>query len=85
VEREIHVISRQAVGMEKEGLIKRVKKSPKSKLLRLELTEKGQEMAKVSRQSEVINTIFSSLSAEQRDQLESILTVISARAEEFNK
>jgi DNA-binding MarR family transcriptional regulator len=71
--------------MEKEGLIKRVKKSPKSKLLRLELTEKGQEMAKVSRQSEVINTIFSSLSAEQRDQLESILTVISARAEEFNK
>jgi len=40
VEREIHVISRQAVGMEKEGLIKRAKKSPKSKLLRLELTEK---------------------------------------------
>jgi hypothetical protein len=42
-------------------------------------------MAKVSRQSEVINTIFSSLSAEQREQLESILTLISARAEEFNK
>jgi DNA-binding MarR family transcriptional regulator len=28
VEREIHVISRQAVGMEKEGLIKRAKTTP---------------------------------------------------------
>jgi DNA-binding MarR family transcriptional regulator len=85
VEREIHVISRQAVGMEKEGLIKRAKKSPKSKLLRLELTEKGLEMARVSRQSEAIDAIFSSLSAQQRQQLESILNTITAKIEEYNK
>ena len=85
VEREIHVISRQAVGMEKEVLIKRAKKSPKSKLLRLELTEKGLEMARVSRQSEAIDAIFSSLSAQQRQQLESILNTITAKIEEYNK
>jgi DNA-binding MarR family transcriptional regulator len=85
VEREIHVISRQAVSMEKEGLIKRVKKSPKSKLLILELTEKGLEMARVSRQSEAIDAIFSSLSAEQRQQLESILNAISVKVAEYDK
>jgi DNA-binding MarR family transcriptional regulator len=71
--------------MEKEGLIKRAKKSPKSKLLRLELTEKGLEMARVSRQSEAIDAIFSSLSAQQRQQLESILNTITAKIEEYNK
>ena len=64
VEREIHVISRQAVGMEKE---------------------KGLEMARVSRQSEAIDAIFSSLSAQQRQQLESILNTITAKIEEYNK
>ncbi len=71
--------------MEKEGLIKRVKKSPKSKLLILELTEKGLEMARVSRQSEAIDAIFSSLSAEQRQQLESILNAISVKVAEYDK
>ena len=71
--------------MEKEWLIKRAKKSPKSKLLRLELTEKGLEMARVSRQSEAIDAIFSSLSAQQRQQLESILNTITAKIEEYNK
>jgi len=35
VERETHVISKQAIRMEKDGLIKRTKNTPKSNLLKL--------------------------------------------------
>ena len=41
MERKIGVISKQAVIMEKDGLIKRTQDTPKSNLIRLELTEKG--------------------------------------------
>ncbi len=47
VEREVNVISRQAVRMEKDGLIKRIKCMPKSNLLRLELAKKGLDMIKI--------------------------------------
>jgi DNA-binding MarR family transcriptional regulator len=73
VERTSDVISRQAVKMEDDGLIRRIKDAPKSKLLRLELTEKGLEIIKVSRQSKSADAVFSSLIGEQRQQLESIL------------
>ena len=76
VERTGDVISRQAVKMEKDGLIKRIKDTPKSNLLRLELTEKGLEMIEVSRQSKSADAIFSCLSREQRQQLESILNLL---------
>ena len=36
-ERNLDVISRQAVGMEKDGLIKRIRVKPKSRFLKLEL------------------------------------------------
>ena len=45
-ERKGNTISRQAVSMEKDGLIKRTQDMPKSTLLRLELTEKGLNMIK---------------------------------------
>ena len=69
VERKLDVISRQAVRMEKDGLIKRVKDSPKSRLLRIELTAKGLEMLKISRESESINAAFSVLNDEERRQM----------------
>lgn len=78
VERTVHVISRQTAKMEKDGLIKRIKDTPKSNLLRIELTEQGLEMTRVSRQSKSIDAIFSSLSGEERQQLESILNKILA-------
>jgi DNA-binding MarR family transcriptional regulator len=84
VERQVHVISKQAVKMENDGLIMRIKDTPKSRLLRLELTEKGLELIKVSRQSKLINAIFSYLSVEQRQQLESILNLILIKLEERN-
>ena len=42
-QRKIDVISRQSAFMEKDGLIRRIKETPKSRLLRLEVTDKGRE------------------------------------------
>jgi DNA-binding MarR family transcriptional regulator len=62
--------------MEKDGLIKRTKNTPKSNILHLELTEKGLGMAKMSLESKSLKKLFSSLSAEERRQIESILNKI---------
>ena len=82
VERETHVISKQAIRMEKDGLITRTKNTPKSNLL--ELTEKGLEMAKMSGQGKALDILFSSLSEEERLQIESILNKILIQAKEYN-
>ena len=81
VERETHVISKQAIRMEKDGLIKRIKNTPKSNLLKLELTEKGLEMAQMSVESKSLKTLFSTLSGEERGQFESILKKILTQAD----
>lgn len=74
VEREFHVISRQTIIMEKDGLIKRIKNTPKSQLLKLELTEKGLDLINITQKSKSIDDTFSFLSQEERHMLESILT-----------
>lgn len=68
-ERKLDVISRQAALMEKDGLIKRIKDKPKSRLLRLELTKKGRTMLKISQYSKGMNEGISVLTEEQRRQL----------------
>jgi DNA-binding MarR family transcriptional regulator len=74
------VISRQLVNMEKDGLIKRIKDTPKSNVLRLEITERGMEILKISRKSKSIDAIFSELSADDREKLQSILNGVLIRA-----
>jgi len=76
VERELHVISKQTVTMEKDGLIRRIKSTPKTNLLKLELTDKGLKMIKCARQSPSMDTIFTFMTDEERRQLESILNRI---------
>ena len=83
VEREVNVISRQAVRMEKDGLIKRTKSMPKSNLLKLELTKKGLDMIKIGKQSKSIDTIFSFLTREERQQMESILNKMLLKVKEY--
>jgi len=73
-ERKENVISRQTIRMEKDGLIKRVKTKPKSNLLRLELTSKGLGIVNKSKKSTSIEAVFSSISEEECDKLEIILT-----------
>ena len=84
VEREIHVISRQTMRMEKDGLIRRIKDTPKSNLLRLEITEKGMEILKISEKSKSIDAIFSFLSEEDRRQIESTLIRILRQVKEYS-
>jgi DNA-binding MarR family transcriptional regulator len=72
-QRKPDVISRQAVVMEKDGLIKRIKDTPKSRLLRLDLTEKGREMLKINKYSDGMNLALSDLTIEERQALHSML------------
>jgi DNA-binding MarR family transcriptional regulator len=84
VERESHVISKQAIRMEKDGLIKRTKNTPKSNILELELTKKGLDMANISEKSEELEALFSTLSDEERLQIESILNKVLIQAQEMD-
>ena len=83
MERKTHVISRQSANMEKDGLIKRIQDTPKSRLLRLELTEKGLEMVKLARQSEAIDAILSFLNKGERLQIKSVLDRILVKVKEY--
>jgi DNA-binding MarR family transcriptional regulator len=84
VERESHVISKQAIRMEKDGLIKRIKNTPKSNILELELTKKGLEMANISEQSKSLEVLFSTLSEEERLKIESILGKVLDQAQKLD-
>ena len=83
VEREVHVISRQTMRMENDGLINRIKDTPKSNLLKLEITEKGLEILKNSQDSKSIDKIFSFLSDDERRQMESTLNRILVQVKEY--
>jgi len=84
MERKIGVISKQAVIMEKDGLIKRTQDTPKSNLIGLELTEKGLEMVKLARKSKAIDAILSFLKKEEREQMELILGQILVKAKKHD-
>jgi DNA-binding MarR family transcriptional regulator len=84
VERQVDVISRQAAGMEKDGLLKRIRVSPKSRQLRLELTEKGLKMANISGKSKAMTEIMSVLSEQERLQMQSSLNKILNKLAEYD-
>ena len=71
--RKLDVVSRQVAAMESEGLIKRTKAKPKSRLLTLTLTEKGREMLKINKYSAGMNAVLSVLSEEEREQVHAAL------------
>ena len=84
MERKIGVISKQAARMEKDGLIKRTQDTPKSNLIRLELTEKGLEMVKLARKSKAIDAILSFLKKEEREQMKIVLGQILVKAKKYD-
>jgi DNA-binding MarR family transcriptional regulator len=84
VKRKGEVISRQVISMEKDGLLKRTRSKPKSNLLTLELTEKGLEMANISRKSELIDKVFSCITKEDRRQMELVLNKLIIKAKKIN-
>jgi len=67
-QRKPDVVSRQAACMEKDGLIRRIKETPKSRLLTLEITDKGREMLKISKYSDGMNLALSDFTIEERQE-----------------
>jgi DNA-binding MarR family transcriptional regulator len=82
-ERKIDVISRQAATLENDGLITRITK-PKSRLLRLELTEKGKELLKAIHSSQGLNEVLSVLSEKEREQMSSALMRILTKLNKYS-
>ena len=83
VERKLDVISRQAAMMEKDGLITRIRDKPKSRLLRLELTEKGKELLRTIHSSQGMNEVLSVLSKKERQQMSSALEKVLTKLNKY--
>ena len=84
VERKVSVISQQTQNMEKYGLIKRVKDTPRSRLLKIELTAKGLSMTKIDQKSKAMDEIMSVLNEEERNQLHSLLDRLLTKLNEYS-
>ncbi|MFC2019368.1 MarR family winged helix-turn-helix transcriptional regulator [Chloroflexota bacterium] len=74
--REPHSVSGLLNRMQNEGLIKKTKNLDRKNLVRVTLTEKGQQAFELSLKRVVVNQIFSALSEEQKEQLKAILQVL---------
>jgi DNA-binding MarR family transcriptional regulator len=67
--------------LEKDGLIKRTRDNPKSRLLKIELTDKGLKMTEIPRESKAIDSIFAVMNKEQRQQLYEIMNKMFVKAQ----
>jgi DNA-binding MarR family transcriptional regulator len=84
LQRKIDVVSRQAVMMEKDGLIKRIRDKPKSRLLRLELTKKGQELLNNIHRSKGMNEVLSVLTEKERQEIYSALNRVMTKLNKYS-
>ena len=78
--REPHTVSVLISRMEKKGLVKKVKDMDKKNMIRIVITEKGQEAYNQSSQRTTIHNTMSALSEAERRQLTSLLRRLSDRA-----
>ena len=84
VERQPHVISRQTILMEKDGLIQRKRKTPKTNIINLRITNKGLRIIENAQKSESIDMIFSSISEAEGQQIKSGLKKILVKVKEYS-
>ena len=78
--RESHSVSGILSRMQKQGLVRRVKDLDKKNLVRVEITERGQQILSQSTKREVINRIMSTLSPQECQQLRSCLDKLLGKA-----
>jgi len=83
VNRKIDVISRQTMILEKDGLIKRTKEKPKSRLLTFKLTEKSLELLKIAMHSDAMREVLAVLNMSERRRLELFLNRLSIKLNEY--
>lgn len=77
--RKPHSVTGLLSRMEKAKLIKRTKDLHRKNLVRVSITEKGEEAYKLAMKRKVVQKIVASLSAEQQKQLTSCLEVLRDR------
>jgi len=82
-DREINTLSMQMMRMEKDGLVRKTRETPKSTLLSFELTEKGQQVCKDIYEVVSDKLIISVLSEAERQQMISALNRIIAAGEKY--
>ena len=78
--REPHTVFGLLKRMEKQGLVRRTKDLERRNMIRVTITEKGEEAYRRSRKLKVIRMILSGLSPEQRDNLKPYLETLRKRA-----
>ena len=78
--REPHTVFGLLKRMEKQGLVRRTKDLERRNMIRVTITEKGEEAYRRSRKLKVIRMILSGLSPEQRDNLKLYLETLRKRA-----
>lgn len=78
--RERHSVSGLLIRMEKDGLVRKVKDLDRKNLIRVAITEKGQQVYDRSTKRKSIHKIMSSLSEEERQQLRSCLEKLGNKA-----
>ena len=69
--------------MEEDGLIKRTKEKPKSRLLTFKLTEKSLELLKIAKRSDAMREVLAVLNMGERKRLELILNRLSSKLNEY--
>jgi DNA-binding MarR family transcriptional regulator len=79
----IATLSVEIIKMEKDGLVKKTRETPKSTLLIIELTPKGIQTYKNTNKLKSDKAIMSILTEEERQQLISILNKIILKAETY--
>jgi DNA-binding MarR family transcriptional regulator len=83
VERSVSVIDLQTINMEKYGLVKKIQDHPRSRLLRIELTEKGLALTKINGKSKAMREIMSILGAKEQHQLHSLLNKLLVKLNKY--
>lgn len=78
--RETHSVSGIINRMEKAGLVRRVKDLGRKNLVRIVITETGQQALRQATKREAIHSIMSSLSRKERQQLRSCLEKLRGKA-----
>ena len=78
--REPHTVSGILSRMEKKGLLSKIKDLVRKNLVRVTLTDKGQQAYRQSTKIKSIRDIMSSLSEDERQQLRSYLETLRDRA-----
>ncbi len=73
---EPHTVSELIIRMEKKGLVTKSKDKKKGNIVRISITGKGRQVCRRSMGQDLIHDIISSLTAEQREQLQSSLSII---------